>query len=879
MEPSRPGSPRAIAPKLLALVASAILALALAGCPEPGSNSIASELLKPVTVTLSGKVLDSQSSAAVAGALVKVQRYDPVANAYAYVKAANGTDDLSATAGTDGAFSFAESLSLDVDSYQYFLYISDPTSKYYDNGSMSVYAMRDSALSYPAMRLVSKATTTYTVVSGTVKDILDGTAVAGLTVKLYRKGETVAAFTATTATAGTFSVANVPSSVYSLELDGSGLATAYIKEASDIVLANALTNPLGDLLVSKASTGDDLRIVLAWTDSSLDLDSSFSLPKAGFDFNHLGTRQVKLPSSIISVNSAFKFAEGTAYWPENMGGADDATYRTGVNKARLTHSVSSRTVATLDADSTNGAKPEVTTIFKTSPMSSYPSYLAYYYDFSRAGVNYSYYPIGMGVYNVICSTTGGSIYDSGATVKVYQGSSYLGKFTVADLAIDAGESNRRYWPVLQIEIGFRFPSSTTPTWPVTDSQLYYRVVPYGSAGALPSSRFAGYFYQETSLPGNESFTIWLDQDQYVKDYLFGISSPPYIKKLAGTATGKLYAYDSYDYSKGYAEATSPAVYSWKSHAAVPSDTRSFTMGIYTPLKAQTFYIAKKPTSPTSVDPSLYSGYNYDTALSTYTSAGGAGMTISDAAIVSLGSSHYFTLYATGSGPRGNSTLDGYDTLDLGSFPSSIWDDQTTNTVLTSSTPQALTKALSMRDRYGAIGTYALIGGQGLFVFNTTYFKFTTPAPYSITTKASFSDINKNATNLSSANYIIRAIAQEPVVGASVRFLVATTLSPSLVDKIYSVSMNLSGAVDGVYELSGQPPYAVNDLRYFTKGQKRIALAGTDAGLYVYDDINYAWTPYLQDMLGGFKITKLFDYGGKLGVFAEGNGLMYGPYPE
>ncbi len=92
-------------------------------------------------------------------------------------------------------------------------------------------------------------------------------------------------------------------------------------------------------------------------------------------------------------------------------------------------------------------------------------------------------------------------------------------------------------------------------------------------------------------------------------------------------------------------------------------------------------------------------------------------------------------------------------------------------------------------------------------------------------------------------------------------------------------MNLSGAVDGVYELSGQPPYAVNDIHYHTKGQKHIAIAGTDAGLYVYDDMNYVWTPYLQDMLGGFKITKLFDYGGKLGVFAEGNGLMYGPYPE
>jgi len=56
-------------PKLLALAAVPILALALAGCPEAGSNSIASELLKPVTVTLSGKVLDSQTALAAGASL------------------------------------------------------------------------------------------------------------------------------------------------------------------------------------------------------------------------------------------------------------------------------------------------------------------------------------------------------------------------------------------------------------------------------------------------------------------------------------------------------------------------------------------------------------------------------------------------------------------------------------------------------------------------------------------------------------------------------------------------------------------------------------------------------------------------------------------
>jgi hypothetical protein len=863
--------------RVLACAFAAAFAILAAGCPDEGANSVKSELLKPVSVTISGKVTDAQSGLPVAGALVRVQRL--LGSAYDFAQ--EGSADASATTSADGSFAFAKALSLDVDSYQYFLYLSDPSGAYFDNGSISVYAMRDTALSYSGVKLVSKAVTTYTVVSGRIKDLLDGGAIAGLELRLYRKGESSAAFTALSAADGTFSIPNVPATLYSLELDGSGLATPYIKEASDLVLANSLTNPLGDLRVSKASTGDDLRIVLSWTDPSLDLDSSFSLPVPGFDFNHLGTRQVKLQSSIISVNPAFKFAEGTAYWPENMGGAADATNRVVVNKDKLSHAVSATTIAELDKNSADGSVPEVTTVHKQNPLASFPSKLAYNYDFVKDGTLKAYYPIGMGVFNVICATSTGSIYDSGAKVKVYQGSTYVGTFSVAELAIDSGESNRRYWPVLQVEMGYSASS------PAGAGDIYFRVVPYGSAGALPSSRFAGYFYQETALPGNESYTVLLDKAHYDRDYI--LSPAPYFERVLASASGRIY---SYDWNGGL---------SWKAKASAPSSPRAYTAGFYWGIGAETLYLAQDSgaaDSPISTATGASSGLDAITALDSAMADAGltAGVTVRDACMLRFQSDQSFLLLATDKGPRGAGTpvlaeqSPKLDALQNG------WADNTSGAVLSGPSARQLTRTLPMRDRYGAIGGYALIGGQGLFLLNAYYAKYNfnlnswdTDGAGGFAVKAGFQDIVNmdagNTCNLSGIGTIVTALAEVPPASATYSFIAAVKEGASLAPKLYQINLTGSGgaaSMPGSPHISAlpDPGFGINDLMFVLVDREWVLLAATDSGIRLSRSYSTgSWTPYLADMLGGFRITKLFDYDGKLGVFAEGNGLMYGPYPE
>ncbi len=851
-----------------ALFGVAILVLAaialLSGCPTTIENSITSELLKPVSVVISGKISALDTGSPISGIVVKIQQLNPLDDTKTFIQ--DGTTDASATSAADGTFTFAKAVELDVDSYQNYLYLSDPASAFFDSDTTVIYAMKDSTLAYTSLKMAAKAPASYTVVSGTVKDLLDSTAVAGVKITLTNSDDSTKTYTGTSVdSTGSFSIDKVPIAFYSLELDGSALTTAYIKESGDLVLENTPTNALGDLLVSKASSGDDLRIVLSWTNRALDLDSSFNLPNPNFNFNHLGIRQVPLPSSIISVNPAFKFAEGTAYWPENMGGAEDAGNRTLINKGNKIHTVSTVKIVELDKNSADGALPEVTTIYKQNPLTSYPGFLAYNYNYTKANTNYTYFPVGMGVFSVVCNTPTGSIYDSGATVKIYQGSTYLGKFSVADLTIDQGESNRRYWPVLQVEIGYTKASPTA----VTD--IYYRVVPYGSAGALPDSRFPGYFYQETYLPGNESFTVWMNQNIYGKDY--DLSAPPYITKLAATKSGKIYSYDIQTGTNA----------TWKLRNTAPLSTRPFTMGFYTPLLSNTLYLAQEP-SLGSDQTLFYSGRtDYLDAALTFQGTG-AGITVSDAAIVTLDSDvpaigwQRFTLMATSAGPRGTSTMTGHDALNLNSM-FDFWEDDPVGgsdfTPSTGITSRQLTHVLSMRDSYGAIGSFALIGGEGLFLFSAVYHTWDGVSGR----KSHFETINASGYDLSIASNIVRAIAQQPVTGASARFMVAITETPAMTNKLYQLSFNLSGG--GLLISSMTPPSSpINDILYIKDAKGNfIAICATDAGLYLWDANQNSWRPYLADMLGGFKITKLFDYDGKLGLFAEGNGLIYGPYPQ
>ena len=884
----------------------------VAACNLPEGSTITSELLQPVQVSLSGKVSALDTGNALPGILVRVQRLDPSDDSTAFVEANSAV--VSATSAADGTFVFATSISLDVDSYQYYLYLSDPGQAYFDNDSTVIYAMRNSSLSYANLKMAAKAPASYTVVSGTVVDLLEGTAVAGLTVTLTNANDGSSVFTAITDDAGAFSVDKVPVAVYDLNLDGSGLSPAYIEESNEVILDNEPANALGDILVSPAFAGDDLRIVLSWTDPNLNLDSFLTMPAEGFDFNHLGRTQVELPSSLFSVNDAFRFAEGTGYWPASMGGDDSKRIKVFPRPpSALTHVVdplgTPRTVAELNADSSDGSAPEVLTLYKTSPLAGYPGHLAYYHYFQKGLTYYDYYPVGMAVYSVVCTTAEGSLYASGATVKVYQGTTFLGKFTAADLHIDAGESNRRYWPVLQVEIGF-----TTPD-PTSDDDVYFRVVPFGSGQALPGTTYRGFFYQETYLPGNETFLAFVDQDTFGRDFLF-VPAPGF-QRVVVADSGNVYV------SEVDADAHQPWQLAPGVSGLAPKTAAFYWMHDSTGVReagnlyADALYLARQTDGTIPALVWAPASSSRPTENESWDLAQSGDMTlvadttvhrVNDSCIVRfrgypVPDEHRFLLLATDKGPRGASTvLNGaYSEREplLGSIHPG-WTDATDGLVLTGASARALTHVLPARDRYGAVGVFALVGGNGLFRFVAD------AATYDATyadeggwangegQRAAFYDVVNidagSTCDLSSADFTVGALAEFPTMGDEHVFFAAGVLNDGgfLTPKLYRLRLEDTGLRDPakpVYiEEVTAPASVVNDLMFVYVDSRWLLLAATNDGLYVSGSSlaaagSVAWNPHLADMLGGFVVTKLIDYGGRLGLLVAGNGLIYGPYPE
>lgn len=454
-------------------------------------------------------------------------------------------------------------------------------------------------------------------------------------------------------------------------------------------------------------------------------------------------------------------------------------------------------------------------------------------------------------------------------MKVYQGSTYLGKFTAADLAIDTGESNRRFWPVLQVEIGY---TTASPSQSLsTTSELYYRIVPYGSAGAVPPDKFPGYFYQETKLPGNETFTVWLDKANYSRDY--DLAPPPYPERVLASASGKLY---SYDFNGGL---------SWKIKSSTPTTYRGFLNGYYWGSNAENLYLSQESsaTQPPlwyleAISTTLIDNVQLNIPLKDRGST--PGVNVYDSTLVRFMSDQTFLLLATDKGPRGASTITGEQEPNLSVTPQPGWQDNTGGVIFA----RSLMKVLPARNAYGAIGKYALIGGAGLFIFNAAYANYSNPT---WTSKATLENVvNQDGTcNLSSNNFNVTSLVQFPPKSSSFTFLIAGFESPSLTKKFYEINLNASGGyfplnVNHIKELP-VPPELVNDMMFIQSGREPVLIAATDKGIYKTRSYSTSgsWDPYLPDMLGNFKVTKLFDYNGKLGLFAENNGLISGPYPE
>jgi len=892
-----------------------------------GENSVYSELLDPISVKITGTVKALDTSEAITGVEVRIIKYNPTTDESTYLEVDSST--LTATTSTDGTFDFGNAIELDVDSYQHYLELTDPNGAYYTNDSTLIYAVRDSTLTFDDLQLAALSPQYFTVVSGTIKDLVTGSNVEGLSVSVTNINDSSEIYEAESDVDGEFSITNVPINFYTLTLDGSDLGTAYIVEDSELVLENSLSNNLGDLLVAPATNDDDLRIVLNWTNSALNLDTQFSMPKATFIFNHLGTRQVDMRSSLFSINPAFGFAERTAYWPESMGGEESflgnrvrlypsADETADENFDAMNHIVGdNRTIAQIDTESIDGSVPEVLTLFKDNPLNSYPgSPLAYYYDFTKEGVNYTYYPFGMAIYQVHCANEGGSIYDSGAEVKVYQGSTYLGKFNVADLDIDSGESNRRFWPVLQIEIGF-----TTST-PSSADDIYFRVVPYGSGASIPSNRFPGFFYQETELPGNANFTYLLDKEEYINFY--NLNNNISLQKILLSDDGRVFSYSDQCMSQDLG---------WYNHIAKTETINEIdythdgiTLDASTPYTSA-FYWSSFPGDSDwleSVEPGaskLFLAHEESTASLPVLDRGQAGYDpgtsegdsqhpsllkestdlieyaetgvgrINDYTIVNMSDDKYsYLLLATDKGPRGaTSVYDdvlSYNDLSpvLSSFPTDFWVDDTTGDVLSADINMDI--AVTATNRDGGVGSFALIGGTGLFQLNTENIT-AQPEPYANynagwSTKAVFNDVNFDGTdpvNLSSPSFIITAIEEQPSNNSNHVFSVAVQKGTTKIPELYTVVFKAEGELEHINQRPNQG-LIINDMMYLDIGQDLYLIMATDQGLFFCAEWNKTdIRAYLPNILGGMNITRMFNYNGYLGLLIEDGGMIYGPLPD
>ena len=666
-------------------------------------NSVAQELLRPVNVTVSGNVISSDTGLAVEGIEVRISRILGD-NPAEFVKNSAGAV-LMVTTDASGNFSFPDYIKLDVDTYQHYLHLSDPGTNYYTNDAMVIYSIRDAQLEFKNMRLISKNPRVTTIVRGLVKNVISDAAVEGATIKLTQ-GTTI--FTATSADDGAFSIVSVPVSEFKLNIDGSTVSPNYVIEESTIKLVSGAENNLGSIRIAPTVGSDDLRLVLQWNQSAnLDLDIYYTFPRETFNFNHLGVTQIKMPSSDISLNPAFGFAAGTAYWPTSMGGADADRYTISAS-GNSTFTLNSQTVMSLDRNSTDGSVPEVLTIYKQNFMSSYPTYLSYYYDYVKNSQNKTYYPTGMGIFTVKCQTSVTnplkSIYDSGAVVKVYQGNTYLGKFALSDLAIDAGESNRVYWSVFQIEMGY------TKTNPSAVDDIYFRVVPVGSLDANPASNNMSFYFNESQLPLNGRFTCHFDLRSVQSDYSFLTSSPlPVIRRLVVDSDGTAYSYN--DQGVG-------TTFKWNRWAAMtftPPVRNAFLWGV----SSQYFNVAQTTTASTYPIMTFRSGdswgvgvYNFDDPAQwrheKFTAdPDGRGMIINDSAIIRYSGDQSFLVLATDSGPRGSKT--GLDDIQLDTMISD-WDPLTTGI-----DGLKMTRVVTARNQYGAATGFALIGGQGLYI--------------------------------------------------------------------------------------------------------------------------------------------------------------------
>ena len=201
------------------------------------------------TGTLNGTVVNSANGAAISNANIKIYK----ANSSSMVTSVK----------TNGSGNYSVKLAAGK-------YVLKITSSGFDELNMSVTVTAGSTVSAPKAKMVKKAATNC-VVSGTIKNAENGTAVSGATIKvrtgINNKTGGYASGSATTNSSGNYSL-TLRVGTYTLEVSKNGFATGYINvSASGSTCKNQNTS-----ITPIVETGK-IRIVLTWGETPQDLDS------------------------------------------------------------------------------------------------------------------------------------------------------------------------------------------------------------------------------------------------------------------------------------------------------------------------------------------------------------------------------------------------------------------------------------------------------------------------------------------------------------------------------------------------------------------------------------------------------------------------------
>jgi len=289
----------------------------------------------PANVEVSGRVIDAETGAGIAGA--RVERI-------------NGTF---VTAGGDGSFSYMATSSSDTD-------------ELIVRGSGYVSSTVAVSYSTPTTHLAQiplvRDTGVPGIVIGTLRNARDNLPIAGGQVWLAPTQGALAPIdsdrTTTTNAQGQFAFVIVPRGVYSLI----GRVAGYVDCSRTAISVTSATTFVQDLHCSPAS-GTEIRIVLTWGANPSDLDAHLTGPRAtGSDRFHIyyATRGATTgdPFALLDVDATRAFGPETITLTRLNGGV----YRFSV------HDFSNRTSTTSTALAASGAKVEVYLPTSTAPL-------------------------------------------------------------------------------------------------------------------------------------------------------------------------------------------------------------------------------------------------------------------------------------------------------------------------------------------------------------------------------------------------------------------------------------------------------------------------------------------------------------------------------